>query len=83
MEEQDVVVRESPALEQFTAALRQIMLAAGGWAVGRGYLQGDTLVAIGTVATLIGPFLYGQFKQWNNHTKLVTLASASNKATVK
>lgn len=83
MEESDVVVRENPALEQFTAAIRQIMLALGGWAVGRGYLQGDTLIAIGTVATLLAPFLYGQFKQWNNHTKLVTLANASEKATVK
>lgn len=83
MNESNIEVRENPALEQFTAALRQVMLAVGGWAVGRGYLAGDTLVAIGTVAALVGPFLYGQFKQFNNHKKLVTLVEASDKASFK
>jgi len=83
MEESDIKVRENPALEQFTAALRQIMLAIGGWAVGRGYLAGDTLVAIGTVTMLIGPFVYGQLRTWKVLNERVTLAAASSKASLK
>lgn len=83
MEESDVVVRENPALEQFTAALRQIMLVVGGWAVGKGFLATDTLAAIATVATILAPFLYGQWKGFTAHRKLVTLVAASDKASFK
>lgn len=83
MNESDVTVNENPAPAQFAAALRQVMLAVGGWAIGRGYLQADTLAAIGTVAMLLGPFVYGQIKQWNTHKKLVTLVEASDKASFK
>lgn len=52
----------SPTLDQVTAAARQLALALGGWAVGRGYLEADTVTAIATVAVIAAPFLYGQWK---------------------
>lgn len=52
----------SPTLDQAAAAVRQILLAVGGWAVGRGYLEADTLAAIITVALIVGPLVYGQWR---------------------
>lgn len=83
MNEEDIVVRENTALEQFMAALRQIMLAVGGWAVGRGYLAGDTLVALGTVVALIGPFLWGQLKMRKVLAERNSLVETSDKASFK
>ena len=83
MGEQDITVRENPALEQFTAGFRQVLLVVGGWAVGKGYLESDTVAMIGTLAVILGPLLYGQIKQWNNHKKIVTLVAASDKASFK
>lgn len=55
-------VHGSPTLDQVTAAARQLALAVGGWAVGRGYLEADTVTALATVAVIVAPFLYGQWK---------------------
>ncbi|WP_022684569.1 hypothetical protein [Sphingobium bisphenolivorans] len=45
---------------QLAAAARQIVLALGGYAMGRGWLQADTLTAIGTVAAVVVPLVWGQ-----------------------
>lgn len=45
---------------QFSAAFRQIALAVGGYAVGRGWLEDDTVSALVTIAALIIPFVWGQ-----------------------
>lgn len=49
-------------VEQAVAAVRQIALVAGGWAIGRGYLQQDTLTAIITLAGIALPLVWGQAK---------------------
>lgn len=56
------VATGSPTLDQAAAAVRQILLAVGGWAVGRGYLEADTVAAIGTVALIVVPLVYGQWR---------------------
>lgn len=45
---------------QLVAAIRQLALVGGGWAIGRGYLQQDTLTAIITIAGVVIPLLWGQ-----------------------
>lgn len=45
---------------QLSAAARQIVLALGGFAAGRGWLEGDTVTALATVAAILVPLLYGQ-----------------------
>lgn len=50
---------------QLVAAIRQVALVAGGFAVGRGWLNDDTLTAITTLAVLIVPFIWGQMKTRN------------------
>lgn len=47
---------------QIAAAVRQIALAIGGFAIGRGWLEEDTLSAIVTVAVIAVPFVWGQFR---------------------
>lgn len=56
------IVAPNPATDQAWSALRQIAIAAGGWAIGRGYLEADTAAAIGTVLLLATPVIYGQWQ---------------------
>ena len=59
------------------AAVRQVLLVAGGWAVGKGYLDNDTVTALITIAVIVGPLVYGQIKGIRTHEKLVTVAEAA------
>ena len=50
---------------QLAAAVRQIALAVGGYAVGKGWLEDDTVTAIVTIAVILVPFIWGQIKTRN------------------
>lgn len=50
------------ALDHTTMTLRQLALAVGGWAVGKGYLGADTLSMMVAVIVIGGPFVVGQIK---------------------
>jgi hypothetical protein len=45
---------------QAVAAVRQVALLVGGWAVGRGYLDDDTLTMLVTIAVIVVPLIWGQ-----------------------
>ena len=45
---------------QAAAAVRQLALLVGGWAVGRGYLDDDTVTMIATAAVIVVPLIWGQ-----------------------
>jgi len=47
---------------QIAAAIRQIALALGGYAIGRGWLEEDTLTAIVTVLVIVVPLIWGQIR---------------------
>lgn len=47
---------------QIAAAIRQIALALGGYAIGRGWLEEDTLTAIITVLVIVVPLVWGQIR---------------------
>lgn len=70
-----IVVNESPLPDNITAGLRQVLLALGAWAAGRGYLEADTATAIVTVALVVIPFAYGQYKTWARASQLATVAA--------
>lgn len=72
-----IIVNESAVPGALTSAVRQIALVGGGWAVGRGYLDSDTLSALVTIGVIVGPFIYGQIKGWRNHQRLVKAAGAA------
>jgi len=44
------------------AAVPQNALVAGGFAVGKGWLDNDTATAITTIAVILVPFVWGQMK---------------------
>lgn len=50
------------ALDHTTMTLRQLALAVGGWAVGKGYLGADTLSMLVAVVVIGTPFVIGQIK---------------------
>ena len=45
---------------QVSAAARQLALLVGGWAVGRGYLDDETVSMLATAAVIIVPLIWGQ-----------------------
>lgn len=45
---------------QLAAAIRQIVLVLGGFAVGKGWLEDDTVTAIATIAVILVPLVWGQ-----------------------
>ena len=83
MNEEDITVRENGAPAQLAAAVRQIVLIASGWLVGKGYIPADMAGALGTLVLVGVPFAWGQYRQWSTHQKIVTLVAASDKASFK
>lgn len=47
---------------QIAAGVRQIVLIVGGYAIGKGWLDGDTVEMLGAVALVAVPLIWGQFR---------------------
>lgn len=47
---------------QLAAAVRQIVLIVGGYAIGKGWLDGDTVEMLGAVALVAVPLIWGQMR---------------------
>jgi hypothetical protein len=62
--------------DQAWAAARQIVMAAGAWAIGKGWLQADTAGALGTLALIVAPFVIGQLKTRLRAQQLAAVASS-------
>ena len=71
-----VEVPASPAVDQLQSAFRAVLLALGGWAVGKGWLTEELATALATVILLIWPLIWSQLKARSAHAKLVTVAQA-------
>ncbi len=67
------IIAPNPTVDQAWAALRQILLALGGWAIGRGYLKEDTALAIGTILMIGIPFVYGQWQTIHRAKQIVAI----------
>lgn len=80
-----ITINESPVPASLTSLVRQITLVAGGWMVGKGYLDQSTAAAIGSILVIAAPLVWGQIKQWTRHNELVSLAKQvpDSVATVK
>lgn len=72
-----VEVPASPAADQLTSAFRAVLMALGGWAVGKGWLTEELATALATVILLVWPLVWSQLKARSTHAKLVTVASAA------
>ncbi|CAB4120775.1 hypothetical protein UFOVP5_12 [uncultured Caudovirales phage] len=80
-----IKVNASPLPEQIWVALRQAVPPVVAFAVGRGYLAGDTATMLGAVAAVLGPIVYGQVRTWKRSSDIMVLANAvpDSVATVK
>lgn len=72
-----ITINESAVPSGAAMAGRQIMLVIGGYLMGRGYIQADTWAAIGTIATVAAPFVYGQYITWAKHRDSVEVYDAA------
>lgn len=72
-----IIVSESAVPTQVMAALRQLLVAAGGYLVGRGWLTGELVEALVPALLLLVPFAWSQLKVRRVQAKLVTAASAA------
>ena len=69
-----IEVEKTPFGTAIWSLVRQIALILGGWAIGRGYLEHDTALALGSIGTILFPLVYGQVKGWKLHKHLLELA---------
>lgn len=70
---------------QFAALARYLLSAFGGFALGRGWIDGDALALLTGLVTVAGPAAYGMWKTYQNKKLTVVLADAApnTKAVVK
>lgn len=73
---EQILVTESAIPGALASAFRQILLVIGGWAVGKGWLDNDTLTALTTIVIIVAPLIYGQIKGLRTHRKLVAVAAS-------
>lgn len=72
-----IVVHESAVPTQLMAALRQALIALGGYLVGKGWLTDELAQAVIPVVLLVGPVIWSQFRVRSGQAKLVTAAAAA------
>ncbi|MDP3853139.1 hypothetical protein [Phenylobacterium sp.] len=75
-----ISVRESPAVDQIMAAVRQVLVALGGFAVGKGWVDESTASAVTGLVLVVGPIVWSQIAVRGRHAKLVVTAEAAPNA---
>jgi hypothetical protein len=65
--------------DQLLSAVRSILAAVGGWAIGKGYITQDQLTLIGGVLASLIPLVWGIAM----HTQSATVNAAANQPGVK
>lgn len=61
---------------QLGVALRALLVALGGYAVGKGWLTSDLADALVAVGLIIGPMIYAQVRAHFDHKNKVAMADA-------
>lgn len=72
-----ITVTDDTILPQLASLGRYVLTAGGAYALGKGWLDGDTLAFLTGLASVAVPAIYGVYKTWSNKTKLITVASAA------
>lgn len=70
-----IVVPASALPAQVTSGIRSALVAAGAYAVGKGWIDESTAGAIVTVGLVIVPLVWSQLSARRNHARQVTMAS--------
>lgn len=65
----------SPVPDQAWSGVRSVLMAVSAFALGRGWIQGDTATLLAAVVGVAGPFVIGQLKIRRRSTELATVAA--------
>ena len=67
--------------EQFLGILRAVLAAAGGWAVGKGYIDSNTATAVGGAVVTIAMAAWSMYT--NSDSQLIAQVNSSSVSGVK
>lgn len=71
-----ITVNASAAPDQLAAALRALLVAAGGFMAGKGWIDSDVATAAVPVILIVGPLIWAQVSARYFHAQRVVLANA-------
>ncbi len=72
-----IEVNPDQTLATLGIALRYAITTLGGYFVGKGYIEGDTVQVILSVALVLLPAIYAAWKSRQSKAALVTIASSA------
>ena len=80
-----IVVNPDPTYAQLAIALRYAITTLGGYAAGKGWIDGDAVQVIASVAAILAPAVYAAWKANREKRALVTItqSAADSVAVVK
>ncbi len=73
--EKPIEAHASPVPDQAWSGIRSVIMAVSAYAMGRGWIAGDTATLLAALVGVIGPFIIGQIKVRRRATELATVAA--------
>ena len=73
-----IVVNPDPTYAQLAIALRYAITTIGGYAAGKGWIDGDTVQVILSVVAILAPPAYAAWKASCDKKTLVTVATSAS-----
>lgn len=74
---QPIIVNDGTAGASLGATLRYLLTAAGSFAIGKGWVTGETMQAITALVTVVAPTVWGIYRALSNKKKLIVAADAA------
>ncbi len=65
----------SPVPDQAWSGIRSVIMAVSAYAMGRGWIAGDTATLLAALVGVVGPFIVGQLKIRRRAKDLATVAA--------
>jgi hypothetical protein len=72
-----IVVNPDPIYAQLAIALRYTISTLGGYAAGKGWIDGDTVQMIVSIAAMLAPAIYAAWKARREKKALVTITQSA------
>lgn len=72
-----LIVTDSTLEGQITTLVRYILTTAGGYALGKGWIDDDLLVVLTGLLTVAAPTAYGVYKTYTSKRRLIVAAEAA------
>lgn len=72
-----ITVTDNTLPGQIATLARYLLTTVGGYALGKGWIDGDLLQLLTGLVTIAAPAAYGIYKNYVHKTQLVTVASSA------